>query len=79
MANMRADECPDRIARFHLRMPRAMEKYCGAHSPRIASVFNATLALMLDEATGWRNMTGDGVHWNRAIHTLAARAILAQL
>ena len=72
--NMRPDECPDQIARFHRQMPGVLQQHCGP--TRVASVFDATLALMQDDSTGWHTMTGDGVHWTRPIPLLSARALL---
>ena len=77
-SNMRADECPDRIASFHVRMPEQLHRFCG--SPFVATIWNATFALLQQEVqTEWHSLTADGVHWGRPLSVLAAHALLHQI
>ena len=71
------DECPSRLQDFHLEMPRALKRVCDA--TRVASVWEATVALAATPGSSWEEMTHDGVHWGMAVNLLLAREVVRQL
>jgi hypothetical protein len=72
------NECPESLAKFHVEMPRALERACGA-IPRVASIWDALLTLIQTEGSGWAEMTFDGVHWDMAANLLLADAVLEHM
>ena len=68
------DECVDRVARFHLDMPALLRETCGV--TRIASVWNATLAMLMEPRLDLSAGTRDGVHWLPHFNILQAWDIL---
>ena len=77
-APLAPQECPEAIARFHEEMPLVLERACGA-PPRVASIWDALIALTLTQGSGWADMRFDGVHWDMAANLLLAEEILDQM